>query len=628
MVKNRGPIRITGVSVLVSSVLLIVASYGLSGCSSTDGTLQKAHGQSERNAEGSFVRSVEPFLVFDSSGVEYQLPMLGGFNVPRPQFADIDGDGDLDLFVQEETGSLVYLENTGTASEPVYTWRTDKYQDLDVGEWYRLFDLDADGDLDMLAEEQFSYVRYFRNNGSSTDPRFKLAVDTLRDATDTPLFADRQNIPNLVDIDCDGMVDLFIGRVTGTITRYESIGMDADNVPRFKFATDEFEDIQIIGELPGGSSRHGANTMTFADMDTDGDLDLFWGDYFEPGLLYIQNLGTCRLPSLRSEPVPFPRNAPVSTSGYNAPVIVDYDLDGDLDLFFGVLGGAFNANKSTVENLYFLEQIRTDVFEERTRRFVHTIDVGSESIVKAADFDGDGDLDLLITNKISPTDPNTSDVAYIENSGSETQPEFRFRGSWPLLSTYHQDPAIADLDGDGDLDMLLGKWNREIAYFRNDGSRTNPSFVLVDPVFLSLTRGSNSAPALADIDADGDQDLFVGEASGTVNYYENEGSETEARFVLVSDTFQDIDVGRRSFPTLADIDGDGDFDLLLGTELDGVLIYRNEGSPKIPKFVADGALDVRLQTLATPEFADLDGDGDLDLLVGGSSGGLLYFEFK
>jgi len=561
-------------------------------------------------------------VIEDESGLPYDLPLLGGLNVPRPQMHDIDADGDIDLFVQEETGSVIFLENTGTASEPRYVWRTDRYQDLDVGEWYRMLDLDGDGDIDMLAEERFSHIRYFRNEGTVEKAKFVLVVDTLRDTNGVPIFADRQNIPNLTDIDCDGLVDLFIGRITGTITRYESIGMDANNVPQFKFVTDNFEDIEIIGEL---QTRHGANTMEFGDLDGDGDDDLLWGDFFEPGLLFIRNLGSCGLPSMRGEPEPFPGRNPVETSGYNAPIMVDVDMDGDLDVLFGVLGGAFNANFTTSDNFYYLEQTDKNVFEHRTSRYLRTVDVGSESVVKFADFDADGDQDLLIANKIAPADHNVSTVYYFENIGSASAPHFRAMGTMDLLATYHQNPAIADLDADGDLDMLIGKWNREIAYFRNEGTASNPNFILVDPVYISLTRGSNSAPTLGDIDADGDYDLFVGEASGTINYYRNDGTPEEPNFVLVSDEFDGIDIGRRSYRTLVDIDDDGDLDLVIGSELEGLRLFRNNGSRTEAMFEDDGIIDVHVPVLATPEFVDIDGDGDLDLFTGGVSGGIIFY---
>ena len=80
---------------------------------------------------------------------------------------------------------------------------------------------------------------------------------------------------------------------------------------------------------------------------------------------------------------------------------------------------------------------------------------------------------------------------------------------------------------------------------------------------LNLPSFSNGS-AYGDLDNDGDLDLFAGEASGTMNFWLNEGSADSPDFQLVSDTYLDIDVGRRSFPTFADLDGDGVSDIAVG----------------------------------------------------------------
>ena len=590
-------------------------------CSSRGGGQREA--PTPRNGLPLFERVVTAFPVSDQTGISYEHPFLGGLNVPRPQLVDIDGDDDLDLFVQEVSGQIMFFERVGPPSELRYVWRTDKYQDLDVGEWYRFYDMDSDGDLDLLAERPFSYVTYYRNDGTIREASFNLAADSLRDGAGKPIFSDRQNIPNVTDIDCDGSPDLLIGRLTGTVMRYEARNLDESGLPRFTFVTDRFQDIEIVAQI---GSMHGANTMALADIDSDGDQDLLWGDFFEPGLLLIENTGTCANPVMTGEPVPFPINDPLLTSGYNAPTLGDIDGDGDLDMLVGTLGGAFNPNLTAADNLYFFERTSKDDFALRTQRFVNGIDVGSESIPAFADLDGDGDLDLLLANKIDPDDLTTSRIFRFENVGTVSEPSFRLRGQMDIGGLYHYAPAFGDLDGDGNSDMLLGSWKDRVAWYRNAGANTDPQFVLQDSAIVKITRGSNTTPVLVDIDADGDLDLFIGESSGTINFYRNSGSPTQPEFVLESDRFNDIDIGRRSYPTFVDLDADGDQDLVVGGGSGRLRFFRNTGTRQRAVFVADSSFNLMLDGFASPVFVDIDADGTIDLFSGGIGGGLLYYK--
>ncbi len=248
---------------------------------------------------------IDPFPVIDSSGRVLELAFLGGFNQPRPQLLDVNGDGKLDLMLQEYTSRLIYLERDGTTADslPRFRVRSTHYADLNVGEWSRFADMDGDGKMDVLAEWPSSYIRYFRNTGTAASPRYEAAPDTVRDAEGKALFADRQNIPQVGDINCDSIPDLLVGRITGIILEYIS-QKPAIPAPRFKLVTDRFQDLEII---TGQGSRHGANTMALYDYDGDGDLDLFWGDFFEAGLLLFENTGTCAEPRMPQHGVRFPR---------------------------------------------------------------------------------------------------------------------------------------------------------------------------------------------------------------------------------------------------------------------------------------------------------------------------------
>lgn len=615
---------------LVVSGAAACASSGqnLAGANSAGATRGPASAAGGFTLSDPLEREITPFPVLGADGLALEHPFLGGFVVPRPQLVDIDGDGDLDLFIQERTGELVYLENIGSAASPTFAWRTDRFQDLDIGEWSRFHDLDGDGDLDILAEERFSYVRMFRNEGSATDPRFVVVADSLRDDTGKAIFADRQNIASLSDIDCDGVIDLFLGRVDGTVSRYEAVGSAPSGMPIFTLVDARFEDIEIVAQLaiPGGAQQnptlHGANSMAFADGDGDGDVDLFWGDYFEPGLLFIENYGTCNNPDFRSEPQPMEADGElIATSGYNAPWPADLDGDGDLDLLVGVLGGAFNANRTAVENLRYYEAT-PDGWSEVTRRFIRQIDVGSESVPSFTDLDGDGDLDLVVGAKLDADEVDAGRLHIFENVGTPSEPRYEEREKLLLADSYHYAPVFADLDGDGADELLLGTWNEDVRHFRRsaDGGWEAVS----DEPLVELPRGSHSVPAAGDLDGDGDLDLIVGEASGELNFFRNVGTPTAPAFELVIEKLDDIDVGRRSFPVLYDLDGDGDLDLLVGREDGGVAVYTNVGTATEPLFEEDGEIDATLPKYAAPALGDVDGDGDLDLVVGGLSGGLVF----
>lgn len=595
--------------------LLVIIGLLFSACQSSSPVV----GGGEQQKPHNFERAITPFPVHNAQGKAIAHPFLGGFNTPRPQFVDIDGDKDSDLFVQENSNELMFFENRAGEAKSALTWKTDKYRDLAIGEWFRFADMDQDGDMDLLTEQPYSYIRYYRNDGSAKQPDFTLVSDSLKDVNNKPIFSDRQNIPNITDIDCDGMLDLFIGRLDGTVMRYESTGRDKRGVPQFKLVSKQFEGIEIVKQF---GTLHGANTLTFADIDNDKDQDLFWGDFFEPSLLLIENEGSCSNPQLQGEPHPFPTSNPIQTSGYNAPAFTDWGQDGDLDLFVGVLGGAYNANQTLAENFYFYEQGNNGTFHQRSRQFLNSVDIGNESIPATGDLDGDGDQDLLLANKIDPNNRKSSLVYKFENRGTADEPSLRQSGTLKLPNAYHYAPTLGDISGDGRADLLLGTWRGRVAYYRNTGD----GFTSVSESFVKIDRVSNTVPVLGDLDDDGDLDLLVGESGGGIYFYRNTGSADSPKFSLQKNAFPNVKADHRSAPALHDIDHDGDLDLFLGTKMQGLLFYRNTGSAQQPSFLQESLpISVKAPQLATPRFADIDGDGVADFWAGGQSGGLIYY---
>lgn len=559
------------------------------------------------------------FAVLDASGTPLPTPFYGGFNAPRPQFVDIDGDEDEDLFVQERPGQLAFFEQVSDGDSSRLVWRTDHYRDLKIGEWYRFADLDQDGVPDLLTEQPYSYIRVYRNVGSDTAPEFTLFTDTLRTASGEAIFSDRQNIPNVTDLGCNGRLDLFLGRLDGTITRYQSES-DSAGMPQFSLVTDQFEGIKIVGQRgqKQGPSLHGANTLTFADVDGDGDSDLFWGDFFEPSLLLIENTGSCSNPILSSQPEKFPPGNPLNTSGYNAPALADWTGNGRLDLFVGVLGGANNANSSLAENFYFYEHTE-EGYRRRTRQFIGGLDVGSESSVAIGDLDGDGTEDVLVANKIDPNQGQTSLVFPLTPTPSGS---LRKRTALDLPNAYHYAPALGDLTGNGRADLVVGTWKGQLSYYRNQGGRT---FRGRDGTIREMPDGSNTVPTLGDLTGDGALDLVVGNASGTLSFYRNTGTPSEPDFSGAPDVLAEID--SRSAPALYDVDGDGVLDLLVGTD-EELLLFQNQGTAQTPEFESTPTtVDLDgVPRRVSPAIGDVNGDGLPELLMGGERGGLVLHQ--
>ncbi len=580
-----------------------------------------------------FTRQINPFPVRDMDGQLYPYAFCGGFNRPRPQWVDIDGDHDFDLFIQDQIGRLMFFENTGTPQAAHFVWRSDNFFDFDIGSWYKFADADGDGDADadLFTANQLEWVRYYRNDGDVRRPQFSLLADKLQDAAGNLITAENISIPELADIDCDGDLDLFLGRQTGAVTFYTQTGLDAVGAPRYHFVTDAFEDILIISGGRAEDARHGANSPSFADIDGDHDLDLFWGDFFSGSLYFLRNDGVCAEPVIALTDRIYPPDQPLETGGYNVPRFVDLDADGDLDMFVAVLGGAFSNTRNMIDNLYYFRNdgAKTQpVFHRQTSRYLFGIDVGQMSVPLLFDADSDGDLDAVLGSEMDAATGLRGQLLFFLNEGTSKNPAWRLADPDYLALNigFSPAPAAADLDGDHDLDLLIGEWNGNLNYFENIGTAATPRFILRDERVADIDVGNNSAPALADLDGDGDLDLLAGEFSGNLNFYRNAGTAAAPDFVRETEMFLNADVGNLSKPHLVDIDADLDFDLLIGGEESGLLFYRNFGDAQTADFRRDATLQLAAPLNAAPFLVDIDNDSDLDFFCGGQRGGLIFYE--
>ncbi|MEO1685758.1 MAG: FG-GAP-like repeat-containing protein [Cyanobacteria bacterium J06631_12] len=205
----------------------------------------------------------------------------------------------------------------------------------------------------------------------------------------------------------------------------------------------------------------------------------------------------------------------------------------------------------------------------------------------------------------------------------------RTGGSSPfngLSFTHEIVPRLIDLDLDGDLDFVIGRDDGTVGYAENTGTVANPVYTQrngTDNPFHTVNEAYDQAPALADIDADGDLDLLVGNVYGHLNYYRNDGTASAPNYVKQSGEnhpFNGVDLASRAIPIFADLDNDGDLDAIVG-DRNELHYYKNVGSASTPIFSKQTGSNNPFSSLNThlwhaPELVDYDSDGDLDLFLG------------
>ncbi|WP_439594812.1 FG-GAP-like repeat-containing protein [Falsiroseomonas sp.] len=265
------------------------------------------------------------------------------------------------------------------------------------------------------------------------------------------------------------------------------------------------------------------------------------------------------------------------------------------------------------------------------------IDVGEYSTPVFVDLDGDGELDLVSSEEYGLL------LAW-RNIGTATAPRFEaltgsdnpFEAVGILLRVA---PAFVDFDGDRDFDLVVGGYGFDgidILAWRNTGTATAPSFTALEGTanpFNAPISGLYHSPAFLDLEGDGDMDLVVGSFSGRFLAFRNTGTATEPSYVQLLDAdnpFGSLNSVNLARPAFVDLDGDGDLDLLVGQGTGTFIAWRNTGSTAAPSFTLLTGEEapfagMDLGTRTAPAFMDLDADGDLDVVVGNQQGTLLAF---
>ena len=552
-----------------------------------------------------------------------------------PTFADLDNDGDLDLVLGLYGGGVLYYqrnqdENTG---KDVFDLISNSdlrnpFNGVDELNSYSYLspsfaDVDGDGDLDMIvgyADSGYGYVTLFKNVDGSFVPFTGYANPFVSVQTYGGLGIGGAR-GEMIDIGDDGDLDLFVSgndedKYEIVVRFYENEDSNSGSFAQRSGADNPLDNVSITNTMLG-SYYAAYGSLTFADVDDDGDLDAYIGEKYGSVFEYENNGDNTFTDNGTRADLSFPFDYRAITPAFN-----DLDGDGDLDCLYG---------DKYLENLPYALNDGSGNFTIDTQGVNNAVDfsfaqpgsivVDFLSSTAHLDYDGDEDLDFVTFDLYG-------NIRYFENLG-DGEIEERTGASNPfgsisgLPDLYFGRPVFVDWDGDGDKDLVVGNYPGNIVYFRNDAGIFNQQTGISNP-FDGIDVGDAAVPQLVDWDGDGDLDLFVGEIYSMQLWLNNAG--TFVQQTGGDDPFADFTVATNAYyaPKLIDFDDDGDLDLVfgviastsLGFDRTKLQYYRNDGTG-IFEAILDSPLNaITVNRLATPDFMDIDGDGDLDLLVG------------
>jgi hypothetical protein len=358
-------------------------------------------------------------------------------------------------------------------------------------------------------------------------------------------------------------------------------------------------------------------------------------------MLYLHNGGTPDSAFIISQDSAFPVYD-VQVNMQNLPGA--YYLDLDNDQLKDMLVSPFATVGEDYNNIHFYKNTTdncSNVFDFVKSRFIteETIDIGTASSVTFFDLDKDGLTDIIAGNDQyynSNQALTFSRLAYFKNTGTLTQPAFTLiTDDWLGLSAITQlalFPAFGDMDGDGDEDLLLGNADGTLIYYQNTaGPGVAGNFVFANPQYQGIDIGNNSMPQVIDVNRDGDLDILIGERAGVLNYYENTGTSTSPVYTLVTSTFGGVTVippgGIAGYSCPQLIDNGNGYELLVGSERGQIFHYTNIDGNLAGTFTLTDTLFQQIQELrrVTISKADIDNDGKFDLLTGCLAGGMRLY---
>jgi FG-GAP-like repeat/Secretion system C-terminal sorting domain len=625
--------------------------------------------------------------ILNSNGDTLLNPFHGGMNSFFVNPIDLNNDAKQDLVVFDYTNSKIWtFRNIGTSSKPKYLYDPEYINCFPKVIYYMLLrDYNCDNIPDLFHYGSTGvevYSASYVNNKIS----FKKYKALYHPGAFGPVnvYSGSSDIPDVVDMDNDGDLDIIALHSLGTYLQYyrnmrveNGESCDSltfiDQAGCYGSATQGFfkewnlnsvckttgssgEDALLLTDAdyalldgdtisPIGNNlkklRHGNNTLKILDIDGDGDKDLFNGNSnFNDAQLLIRGLNNkfdAQDTSWNSQNLMDRIYCPMYPN-FNT---FDFDGDGKNDLMIAPHKER-NFNQFSFSNKFlFYKNYGTNTVPiyhnyKDDVLFSDMIDAGTYSYPTFFDYDKDGRKDLFVAGS-TPDSINLNlkgQIYYYKNLSTPGNIIFQLitkdfidLGIKKYNGLY---PHFGDIDGDTISDLIMGNNKGQLIWYKNMAAAENivPDFVWQSDSFLNITLPNYAAPCLFDANKDGKNDLLVGGKDGKIRYYENNSG---ANYSLLTTDLIKLNIGGintfgYAAPVGAIVDTFNRTQLLVGNgdgnieRLDSV--NTTNAWVKLDSFYSFIAAIER----AVPALIDIDKDGNNDIVVGHKLGGLLIFK--
>jgi Secretion system C-terminal sorting domain/FG-GAP-like repeat len=549
-------------------------------------------------------------LPFSRNGATYSAPLVGGINSAQPSAADLNNDGLMDLVIFDRVGDVIltYI-NKGTTGESDYDFAPD-FANLfpKCVNWMLLRDYDGDGAMDIFcsslalgSQEVQVFKGYFENNILKFKP-FNFTY------------------PNCTT--CSYNYIYYPDEVPGF---YNNLAIANSDLPSIHDLDGDGDlDILTFEASVGGHVYLFENQSVEKGFGRDSLkfelVDRCWGRFYESGLIACENSLSSSIDVCSQG---FTGGAADDRDGMHpGSTVTNYDQegDGDQEIILGDISFAclnMMSNSGNADTAWMTSQ---DTQFPANSVPVDLINFPAAFIL---DLNNDGKEDLVACPNSKNSIEDQKNFWFYPNTSSNNDHVFEFQTKSlftndmiDLGTGFH--PAFVDVNQDGLLDIVAGNngyyangqsTNSRLFLFLNVGTSDAPAFDLVDEDWSQMSQFAGNdyefSPAFGDLDGDGDFDMLVGGESGWLYHFENTAGVGNMMLMQydADPLWLNLDVGKSSSPVIIDFNNDGLLDLVTGERQGNINYYKNIGTQFSPNFAFVPTLEAigKINTRVFPE---------------------------